>query len=302
MQRAKDALPARPSFFLVGAPKCGTTSLCHHLRQHPDIFIPEPKELYFFASDLDVPRFYGTKEEYLKAFAGTSKPQTGEATTWYLYSTTAAREIREFRGDAKIIVAVRNPIDMVYSLFRYRRYIGVEKSKSFADALHQEIAYLSDRRKRTGLDTRRVYTGAAMYYEPITRYVQVFGSAGVHIVVFDDLRDDPQKVCRGILRFLGVDDGFRPAFRHVNKTGRIRSERFQQRIAHLPGPVKRLAYALPQAIRRPAYRALRRLNTSYAPPPPLDPELRQRLNDTFRPDVERLSTLIGRDLTHWLSA
>jgi hypothetical protein len=60
-----------------------------------------------------------------------------------------------------------------------------------------------------------------------------------------------------------------------------------------------LAYAFPRSIRRPAYKTLHRLNTSYAPPPPLDPELGRRLKDEFRPNVERLSALIGRDLTPW---
>ena len=138
-----------------------------------------------------------------------------------------------------------------------------------------------------------------MYFEQIRRYIETFGSASVHAVVFDDLKDNPEKVYRGILRFLGVSDDFRPVFRNVNQTGRIRSERFQQRIAHLPPALKRLAYAFPRAIRRPAYRGLHRLNTSYAPPPPLEPDLRRRLSEVFRPDVERLSALIGRDLSHW---
>jgi Sulfotransferase domain len=289
----------RPSFFIVGAPKCGTTSLCHYLNQHPDIFIPDHKELHFFASDLDLPRPFGTEGEYLATFAGTAKRQSGERTTWYLYSTTAARDIHDFNRNAKIIVAVRNPTDMLYSLFRYRRYIGTEKSTSFPHVLAREKQYFVNAHGITKIDPNHVYSCAALYYEQIRRYIETFGSASVHVVVFEDMKDHPEEVYRGILRFLGAGDDFRPSFRHVNKTGRIRSERFQQRIAHLPGPVKRLAYAFPRGIRRPAYRALHRLNTSYAPPPQLDPELRQRLNDDFRPDVERLSALLGRDLTRW---
>ncbi|HEX6112514.1 MAG TPA: hypothetical protein VFZ10_09410, partial [Geminicoccaceae bacterium] len=139
------------------------------------------------------------------------------------------------------------------------------------------------------------------YYEQIRRYLETFGSDHVRVVVFDDLKNNPEQVYSGILQFLGVADDFRPAFRNVHRTGRIRSERFQERIAHLPLPLKRLAYAFPRAIRRPAYRALHRLNTSYAPPPPLDPALRRRLSDQFRPDVERLSALLRRDLTHWFA-
>ena len=290
---------AGPSFFLVGAPKCGTTSLCHYLRQHPDIFIPDQKELHFFASDLDIARYYSTTSEYMYQFASTSKSIAGEGTTWYLYSKKAAKEIQSFNATAKIIISIRRPTDLVYSLFRHRRYCGVEKSKSLAYVLEREKSYIADIRKAMSVDERYIYSGAAMYYEQVRRYLETFGSENVYMVIFDDIKQNPEDTYRGMLRFLGVSDGFRPSFRNVNKTGRVRSERLRQRLDHPPGVVKSMAYALPQRVRRKAYWALRRLNISYGPPPPLDPELRRRLDDEFRPDVESLSALIGRDLTHW---
>jgi Sulfotransferase domain len=289
----------RSSFFIVGAPKCGTTSLYHYLRQHPDIFMPDRKEPCFFGSDLDVPRECKNEDDYLTTFTRTAKPMGGEGTTWYLYSKTAAREIYSFNFKAKIVIVVRNPVDMVYSLFRYRRHGGGEKSSCLSDVLDRENEYLSNLGNQVSIKPDYVYADAARYHDQIRRYVETFGSASVHVVVFDDMKDHPEKVYCGILRFLGVSDHFRPTFRHVNKTGQIRSERFQQRITHPPAPIRRLAYALPQGVRLSAFRALHRLNTSYAVPPPLDPGLRRRLNHEFRPDVERLSALLGRDLTHW---
>ena len=289
----------RPTFFLVGAPKCGTTSLCHYLSQHPDIFMLDRKEIHFLTSDLDIPTRYRTESEYLNIFARTTRPHSGEGSTWYLYSTAAAHGIHKLNRHVKIIISLRRPADMVYSLFRFRQYIGVERSSCLENALARESEYLSNLGHKTKVNPSYIYCDAAMYYRHVERYIEIFGSTSVHVVLFDELKNDPEKVYQGILQFLGVRGDFRPAFTHVNKTGRIRSEGFQQFIAHLPGPVKRLAYAVPRGIRRPAYRALHRLNTSYAPPSPLDPELLRCLSNQFRPDVERLSALIGRNLTHW---
>ena len=292
---------AGPSFFLVGAPKCGTTSLCHYLRQHPDIFIPDQKELNFFASDLDMPRYYRNVWDYLKPFGDTAKTVSGEATTWYLYSRTAAQEIRDFNRAAKIIIALRQPTDMIYSLFRHRRYVGLERFERFSQVLEREANYISNLNGGLNVKTNLIYSDAAMYHSQIEKYIEIFGHANVHIALFDDIENNPQDVYRGMLGFLGVSDDFRPSFCNVNKTGRIRSERLRQQLDHPPAAVQRLAYALPRRIRRTAYWTLRRLNVSYAPPPPLDRALRRRLNDKFRPDVERLSALIGRDLTHWFA-
>lgn len=291
----------RPSFFLVGAPKCGTSSLCHYLRQHPEIFIPRKKELHFFAQDLELPRYFGSLDEYLDVFDGDDRQHAGEGTPWYLYSRTAAEEIRRFNPQAKVLISIRSPVDMVYSLFRFRRYTGLEQSKSLVEVLERERAYLSGTGKSDRITPNVIYAAAAMYTEQIGRFLDAFGPDNVHVVFFEELEGDPHRVYRGVLRFLGASEDFRPDFRNVNRTGRIRSERFQQRIAHLPPRLKRVAYAFPRAIRRPTYRALCRLNTSYAPPPPLEPDLRRRLVDQFRPDVERLGALLGRDLGHWVA-
>src|SRR3954468_1950993 len=107
-----------PSFFIVGAPKCGTTSLNDYLRQHPRIFIPERKELHYFGSDLTFLKTQRpTREEYLAHFAAAQPQQiAGEASVWYLYSQLAAREIHDFCREAKFIIMLRNPVDMMHSL------------------------------------------------------------------------------------------------------------------------------------------------------------------------------------------
>src|SRR5215469_3550174 len=98
----------RPDFFIVGAPKCGTTALAHYLARHPDIYMPQ-KEMHFFGSDLNFgPQFYRRdRDGYLPEFNRWSgQARTGEALVWYLLSTRAAAEIKEFSSDASIIILI----------------------------------------------------------------------------------------------------------------------------------------------------------------------------------------------------
>ncbi|NLF38083.1 sulfotransferase, partial [bacterium] len=102
-----------PDFFIVGAPKSGTTALHAYLGRHPSIFVPARKEPHFFGSDIVSPAFVRDRDAYLSLFAGaTTEARVGEASIWYLYSKRAAREIKEFNPDARIIIMLRNPVDM----------------------------------------------------------------------------------------------------------------------------------------------------------------------------------------------
>jgi Sulfotransferase domain len=298
------ALMPRPSFFLVGAPKCGTTSLCHYLNQHPDIFIPDHKELNFFASDLDLHRYYGSEREYVDAFQNTlGKKICGEGTSWYLYSGTAASEIRSFNQDAKIIISLRNPADMAYSLYRFYVYIGWEDILDFATALEQQekdAVCGTDRHAHWKNVTGRIYTLAPMYYKQVGRYLDVFDHWNVKIVLFDDLKNSASKVYDEICQFVGVSPNYSPALEVHNPGKQWKSNRLQALQRHPPESIKRMWHLLPLSMRSAISGQVRKLNTRVAAPA-LDPDLRRRLHDLFRPEVACLSELIGRDLMHWVA-
>jgi hypothetical protein len=103
----------KPDFFIVGAPKCGTTSLSEYLKQHPEIFMSEPKEPHFFGTDLESywgGRFerYRDVHKYLSLFANVQDEiRVGEASPWYLYSKRAAEEIKQFNPASRIIILLR---------------------------------------------------------------------------------------------------------------------------------------------------------------------------------------------------
>jgi hypothetical protein len=103
----------KPGFFLVGAPKCGTTSLHDHLAQHPALFLPAVKEPTFFGADVPLLPAVGSLDAYVALFDAGAGRLCGEASTNYLASTSAAREIHDFNPGARIIVALRNPVDFL---------------------------------------------------------------------------------------------------------------------------------------------------------------------------------------------
>ena len=144
----------KPGFFIVGAPKCGTTSFYHYLRQHPQIFMPDNKEPHYFGSDLKKrsDEFIKTEEEYLSLFKDADSSQmAGEASTFYLYSKAAQKEIKGFNPHAKIIIMLRNPIDFLHSLrisfvFSYATVLSVVFTTLFNKKAQKLLRFLFARK------------------------------------------------------------------------------------------------------------------------------------------------------------
>ena len=128
----------RPNFFIVGAPKCGTTALHAYLDAHPEIFMSHYKEPRFFGSDLRQRR-RPTKSQYFSCFArARNEKRVGEASVLYLYSKCAAAEIKEFCPEARIIIMLRDPVEMLHSKHSQSIFSGNEVINDFEEALEAE--------------------------------------------------------------------------------------------------------------------------------------------------------------------
>lgn len=299
----------KPDFWIVGAPKCGTSAMHEYLRQHPQIFIPRRMEMHFFGSDLVFPRGgkIGSLEEYLGYFAGASDGQrVGEKSVWYLYSDRAAREIREFCSAAQIIVMLRNPADMLYSLHSQFLYTGNEDIEDFQAALDAE----EDRKRGQRLPRTMINPAGLLYRhtirfaEQLQRYFDAFGRENVHAILFDDLKNDAARTYRDTLRFLGVNEEFQPDLVIVNPNKRVYSVAVRDFVESPSGLFQRVGRALlprrlRQVLRRRLSPVVRRVNTRYVRRGSMDPALRRWLADDLRPQVEALAELLGRDLSAW---
>jgi hypothetical protein len=290
----------KPDFFIVGAPKSGTTSMYFYLKQHPEIFMPERKELHFFGSDFFAPHFVRDLKEYLKFFEGAdNKKRIGEASVWYLYSKRAAFEIKEFNPDADIIIMLRNPVDMMYSLHSQQVFNGSQDIINFEEALRHEED-LKKRPFKGGFIERFFYREVAKYYNQVKRYLDVFGEEKVHIIIYDDFKAHTDIVYKDTLRFLRVDETFRPDFKVINPNKIVRSRWLRDFLNEPPLIIRGLIRLIfPKSLRTAIRDNLYRLNIKYVPREPMRPELRKALLQEFKEEINRLSELIGRDLSFW---
>jgi Sulfotransferase domain len=299
----------KPDFFIVGAPKCGTTALDHFLAAHPDVFMAR-KEMHFFGADLRFAQHFYRRDlpAYLAEFAAAdTNRRAGEASVWYLFSENAAEEMKEFNPDARIIIMLRNPVEMIHSLFYQFFFDGNEQLAGFEEALAAE----EDRRAGRRLGRQHyfaqglIYRETARYTRQVERYFKAFGRDRVHVIIYDDFAADADTVFRRALEFLGVaSHAIQGGSRVINGNKHVKNPILR---AVLNDPSLRRAVLatrplLPQAIFSALGRTearLRKLNTASAARAALSPELRRRLNQEFAPEVEQLSALLGRDLTGW---
>lgn len=199
---------------------------------------------------------------------------------------------------------LRNPVDLLYSLHGGRIYTGREDLVDLEDALEAEKDRKRGVRLPDGASVREmwryIYLDSVKYTEQVQRYLDTFGWENVHIIIFDDFTRDTADVYRDTLRFLDVNPEFQPEFRKVNPGRRPRSRNLHKLMTDPPEVLRSFVRAvMPSQLRLRLARGIKHLNTNYGPHPPLNPELKKKLQAEFLPEVERLSKLLGRDLTHW---
>jgi hypothetical protein len=303
-------VPAHPNFFILGAPKCGTTALSEYLREHPRAFVSQPKEPHYFCEDFDYYYAPGrrSEEHYLRLFdaAGPEHLAVGEASVWYLYSADAARNIAAFDPAARAVVMVRNPVDLVPSLHSQLLYMLDEDEPDVARAWELQDARARGERlpPRVRVPEFLQYGEAARLGAQLRRVHEHLPSEQVLVLVFDDLRADTGAVYRRVLDFLGLPDDGRADFPRVNENKVHRAgavARFTQRPPAALVSVARGVKRVTGAERLGVLDRVRRGNRQVTRRGEIDPELAAELRAHFADDVGELGELIGRDLGSWLA-
>jgi len=288
----------KPNFFIIGAPKCGTTSLVSWLADHPNIYMSPVKEPCFFNRD----GLYKieTVEEYeaLFACAGPEHLAVGEASTHYLYSREAVPRIVEYNPEARFIVCIRNPIEMVQALHAERVWQGRETIKDFEKAwrLQDERRLGKHIPKTVRKDPQRLQYGAyCRLGEQLSRLYSLVPKERVLVIVLDDMAENPRNAYQKVLAFLGVPDDGRNEFPVLNRRKAVRWT-FLSLLIRYAGNAKR-AVGLNQ--RMGIGSRLRSLNRLPAQRSPLSPELKDELTAYFQDDIHLLEELLDRDLSGW---
>ena len=321
-------ITALPRFiFIVGAPRCGTTTLAAYLKEHPRICYPLVKEPHFFLQHdlrgLDEREMRAiTEREYLDRFYAQCAPSrdTGiDGSVSYLYVPDHLVPALALWPNAKFVIALRDPMAMLPSLHGRLKYTGDETIERFEDAW----AAIPDRAAgkripRSCLEPRWLrYDEAGKFGSYVKDFFDKIGRERCFTSLFDDLVADPEAQYRAMCAFVGIEPhagtdfsprresrGFRfgwlqrllkrpPSFARDYLAGK----EFAQRQRSLDGPARE-----DKATKKffSVRKRILRWNRVPLPKRPIPVAVQQDIRDRLKPEIDYLATLIDRDLSHWL--
>lgn len=280
-----------PNFFIVGSAKAGTTSLVDYLDQNSEIYFSKVKEPFFFVHRFGVVNL----NEYLSLFKNANGYKIiGEASTGYLYDTNCAQRIKSFSSDAKILISLRNPIDMAFSLWKFMSMVGNEMD-SFSDAIHA-----NDKRKQkifaqkaVGWPENYLYLDRGKYFHQVKAYKDVFPEEQVKVIIFEEWVKNPKETLLEIFDFLEVGIKTDITLIVKNRGGKPRFK-FMQHVLQRKYPF--LRSVIPLQYRNRLRLLVRDLNRTESQQSVLDPDFRIKLASYFKQDVISTGRLIKKKL------
>ncbi len=300
-----------PDFFIVGAPKAGTTALHAALSGHPQLFLSPVKEPKFFLCDGRRPprsqhrgpgdahsrlEWVWQRDRYLRLFDGAPDGTLrGESTPFYLYSRAAQQRIADAVPEARFIAILRDPVDRAYSNWMHLRSDGLEPEPDFLAALAAE-----QRRRAAGWAPFWHYRGLGLYGEQLDHLFHLVGRDRVHVLRYRELVDSPAEALLAVCTFLGVDapppwtpraENTKPFVPASSRNDALR------RLVRVGASAGQLAP--PQVWRNVSRPLIRRLHAGGSLRPPLRPEDRRQAISLFTGDIERLERLLGQTFPTW---
>lgn len=285
-----------PDFFIVGAPKAGTTSLYHYLQSIPEIFMCPIKEPNYFANE-EISRnklYYKQKlikslPEYKKLFFNANQNQAiGEASVSYLFYPGTAANIKKLIPRAKIIIILRNPADRAFSHYLMDKRLG------YIRASFEDVIYRNKNLKNISLYYQQ-YVDLGFYFEQVNRYLQNFSSKQIRVFLFEEISQNFSQYIKSTLQFLEISNEYIPELH----------KRFNVHIEPKNTPIQFL-YSV-SLVRRTFNRLLtpkwqmsfKKAMFQTDDKPEMKKETREHLNLLYRSNIETLETLIDKDLSIW---
>jgi Sulfotransferase family len=297
-----------PTFLVIGAARSGTTALTHFLRQHPEVFICNPKEPHFMAfagrrvafhgpgddvtMNNEAITDYGAYQKLFRNHRGARAIGEGSVSTLYYYEP-AIPNIRRYAPDTKLVVILRNPLDRAYSSFLYMTARGFEPLAEFEQALDEE-----HKRIEQGWHHIWHYTRMGLYSAQLQAFLEAFGPQRLKVLLYEDFNQHTTRVLAELYAYLGVRPDFRPDTSQIlNRSGKPRNRLAHNLITSL-GRTTTLKQCIKAVVPTALREEVRNWNLAR---PAMSNDARLRLREVFRADVQQLATLLGRRLDHWLA-
>jgi hypothetical protein len=268
-----------PTFLGIGASRCATTWIHECLDRHPEVFVPEGKEVHFFDQNFDEGfDWYGSHFD-------DSYDVRGEYTPVYLYDEDAPQRVAQTLTDPGLIVSLRDPIDRARSLWGLHRRRG-QQDLDFLEALESDETYLNEGR----------------YYSFLENWLEYFERDDFLFLVYEDLQEDPEAFLSEIYDFLDVDTDFTPSIVDQRRNRGVRGEesavskgvrRFASVVREAP-----IVGSLVETIRNTdAVNTFLDRTIFSAREEGLSIEREQELKESVDLDTRSLSKLVDRDLS-----
>ena len=270
-----------PNFFVIGAAKCGTSTICHILGQHPDVFMSDPKEPHFFGRDDPVK----TWDWYAHSFEGAGEAiAIGEGSTSYTHPNIierVAREIWEYGPTSRLIYMVRHPIRRLESDWRMRTYEGWAGG-SINEAVKTGGSLLSH----------------GMYWRNLNFYRQLFEDEQILIIFLEDLASDPASTLRRCFEHLGVSPEAPIENRRMarNKSSELRQDGHVVRILKDSSLRNLLTRLVPPGVKQHLMALLTsKLDVTLN----WDTEAKRIAVDSFREDAQKFLSFCDKSPAFW---
>ncbi len=284
-------------FFIVGAPKAGTTSLYHYLNEHPQIEMSLQKEPDYF-SDAAIQKqgiYYGknridTEEKYNTLFNTQKKDVIfGEGSVSYLFYPNVAQDIKAYNPIAKIIIMLRNPIDRAFSHYLMDYRLGLV-SDSFEDIINKKSKH-----KNAHLFYQQ-YIKVGEYATQLKRYFDVFDKENILLIDYEDFKSDVVGTVDLVYSFLNVSAEFVADVNKKHNTFTMPKNKLIRFMYSFVVIRNILSFIFPKSMVKAVRLILFRKNKK----PKLLEETRNQLKHYFSNDVRLLESIIGKDYSKWI--
>lgn len=276
-------MSCKPDFIFIGPGRSGTTFLYHYLNRHPDVTMPRNvKEINYFNDNYYKKDF----DWYLNFFRhANSQNAIGEIANMYIYDADVAQRIKEKLPDVKVITVLRNPYERVVSAYQYRMSVGEIPSMSFTEALsyYPDLIYQS------------------CYATLLVNYLKSFDSSQIFILFYDDLKQEPKMFLEKVCDILSVEYADIELPRYLNnRRSAARSAVTAKGIRLFSDFLRNYhLYKIHSLLKN--NRILRRvIFKDIKSAPIVSDDDKYQLEKVFRPEIQKLSAIVGRDLSHWM--
>jgi len=293
-----------PNLLIVGAAKCGTTSLHNYLKQHPDIFMTEHKEPHFLINseigERRVHKAVTTLEAYKKMFeTDRDYRYKGESSVMYMaFPEFSINNIKKYLDpDVKIIIMLRSPIERAFAGYLHNLRYNPAENLSFEEAVDKSEERYHQEEDMTP-DTRYLHVGC--YASQVESFMNVFKS-NVHVIMYDDYVNNINACLSNVFDFLEIDRISVDTSRRHMVGGWVFKNRFLRNFFIPENNLKSLLKILLPNKKAREFLRKNIMKISTVDTPYLSVVMRKRLAEYYRNDISNLSRLLNRPLNHWIN-